>query len=563
MKNKNLVISICISILFAVVPFVIIFFMSSGNYPKLPVEIMDDSAYYYSRAVEISEGNFFVGNPYILENKDELSPSFFVGDWFWSIPLVLGFSIQTSIIINQIFWFIIFGIFLYYIFLLFGLEKKYISWAISFVFLFIYWYLARPVAMQVIYPVFLIWITSLILYLKEPESKRNMLFLFFSTTVSIYVYTYLAQIIFVTFSIILLSTFFQIFKKYRHLWFVSIGIFFASVPFVYYTWKQIHHPLYFETLYRIGLVNTHMLGTPALIYTSVLLLGLLLLYFFRNKFSNHELLVISSVSFGLFLATISNIFTGKDLETAVHVGRFIELWVALLLCLFIQKSWGDFKDWNFYKLILFLMYVLFVISFFMFHFRVWTNIDSGLLINEEYYAPLEWLRNNTPVDSVVFANDRFSSYIPITTHNYVLFNPNALLQLDSDQDIKDRYLLSRIFKNLSTEDIKKDMRKYAGAGYTAHRHMVYNRNVKLCRLLHLDLLGKDCGQFETQYSLMGEEYFSDMKRQYDLFKKNPINTLKKYNVFYIVVDKNNDIWQLPKDLKLVWTDGRFEIFVLP
>ncbi len=560
MKNNSFIISTVISITFAIVPFVVIFFLSIGNYPKIPVEIMDDSNYYYSRAVEISEGNFFAGNQYIEENKNELSPSFFVGDWLWSTPLILGLSIQSSIVLNQILWFLFFGVLLYCIFLFFGMEKKYIPWAISFVFLFIYWYLARPVAMQIIYPIFLMWLVSLVMYLREPDSKRNLLLLFLSSTVSVYVYTYLAQIIFVTFFVLLFSTFFQPFKKYRYLWFVSVAVFMASVPFIYYSFKQIGHPLYFETFYRIGLVNTHMIGTPALIYSLVLMIGLSLLYLFRNRFLHHELIMIYSVSFGLFLATVSNVFTGKDLEIAVHVGRFVELWSVILLCLFVQKNCDDFKNWNCYKIITFGIYVLFVISFFMFQLRVWTNVNGGLLDNEVYYAPLEWLKDNTPEDSVILANDNFSSYVPVMTHNYVLFHPNALLQIDKDENIKNRYLASRIFENLNREDIKRDMRKYAGAGYTAHRHMVHNRSVRLCQILHLNLLGKDCGQFETQYTLVGEKYFSDMEEQFGVFKKDKLKTLKNYNVSYVVFDKLKDDWFLPKGLKPVWTNGRFEIY---
>jgi hypothetical protein len=166
MKNNNFIISICVSVLFAVLPFLLMFLFSDNGYPKVPVEIMDDSNYYYSRAVEISEGKFFVGNQYIKENKNELSPSFFVGDWLWSTPFILGLSIQYSIIFNQVLWFLLFGVLLYCIFLFFGMEKKYIPWAISFVFLFIYWYLARPVAMQIIYPIFLMWLVSLVMYLR-------------------------------------------------------------------------------------------------------------------------------------------------------------------------------------------------------------------------------------------------------------------------------------------------------------------------------------------------------------------------------------------------------------
>ena len=104
------------------------------------------------------------------------------------------------------------------------------------------------------------------------------------------------------------------------------------------------------------------------------------------------------------------------------------------------------------------------------------------------------------------------------------------------------------------------MPKYAGNGLSAHRYMVYNRNVKVCRWLHLDLLGKNCGELQTSSSFAGEKYFSDMKERYDWLKKSPLSVLQKYNVSYIVLDKKNDKWILPRTFKPVWSNGRFEIY---
>lgn len=562
MKNKNFITSIVISFILAVLPFIIIFFLSNGKYPVVPVEIVDDSAYYYSRAVESAQGNPFIGNPYIRENNQELSLSFFVADWLWSLPLFLGFPIQGSIIVSQVLWFLIFGMFLYYLFLLFDLEKKYVPLAILFVFLSVYWYLARPVAMQVVFPVFVIWLSSFVLFIKNPKSKKSTIFLILTTALSIYVYTYLAQVVFVVLLLILIAAFSSHFKKFRTIWYVGIGSFLLSIPFLVYTWKQINHPLYLETLSRIGLVNTRMIGISAIFYVSIVVLGLIIIFMSKERYSDTELFFIVPVSLGLVGATISNVITGRDLELAVHLGRFIELWSVILLCVMTKKLFTGTEEINFKKLFSQLIYLFFIIYFIIFQIRVWSILDKNLLSKEAYSNPLNWINENLPKNSIVFANDSFSGYIPIMTENYVLFHPNALLQIDSDKNIQNRYLVSRLFNNLELENIKNDMRKYAGAGHTAHRHMVHNRNVKFCKMLRLELTGKDCGQFETQYSIVGEKYFIDMENQYNLFRKNPADTLKEYGVNYVVYDKQNDKWSIPKFLELIWTDGRFEIFMV-
>lgn len=546
----------------AVLPFVAIYFISDFHYPKLPIEIADDSLYYYSRATDIARGDYFLGNPYIKEHKNDITPAFFVADWIWSAPLFLGFSLPVSIIFNQILWFLIFGVLLFLFFVNFRIDKKHIPMLVFFVTIFVYWYLARPISMQIVYPVFVFWLLAFILYLKNSKSFKNIVLLGFATAVSLYIYTYLAQIIFVATLCLLFISFFKKFRDYKTAWISGILAFIFSIPFIFHTLSQIKHPLYFETMYRIGLVNTYTIGFSALIYILLVFSSLALIFFQRNKYSDKEFIFVIFLSISLVITAISNVFTGKDLETAVHIGRFVELWFAIIFSIsvyrfFLGQNGNKEKKFFIFFIVLCLVFVFY---FLIYQAIIWGNMKADLLRREVYYKPLVWLRENTPKNSVVFSNDNFSSYMPIMTSNYVLFHPNALLYMMSDQEIKERYLVSRIFDRIDLNGIKNDMRKYAGAGYTAHRHMTYNRSVKICRLFRLEMFGKNCGEFKTQYSVVGEKYFEDMKIRYDLLKKNPIQTLKKYDISYVLIDKKNDKWVLPTSFKPIWLDNRFEIY---
>lgn len=560
-KNKYLLISLLVTLFLAILPFISIYIISGGNYPKMPLEMIDDTSYYYARGVEISQGNIFTGNPYSLEHKNEISPAFFVADWMWSAPLVLGLPLQTSVIISQVFWFLIFGLLLYFLFLFFELEKKYIPWSIAFVILFIYWYFARPVSMLVVFPIFLLWILCFIKFHQDPKSRKNIIFLAIATAWSIYVYTFLAQIILSTLGVSLFTTFFERFKIYRSLWFSAIIAGFLSIPFALYTWTQLNHPFYFETMNRIGLTSTHLLGSGQIFYLLVIIPSLVLVYIGRKRYSSIELYVFFTISFGLVLALVSNVFTGKDMEITGHVGRFIELWTAAMFIVIIKKMYVDITEKIFYKAIIIIAYV-FLISFsIIFQINNSKNIiNGGLLWNKPYLVPLTWLKENTPKDSVVFANDYISTQIPIMTNDYVLFSWYNFMYLVSDKELQDRYLASRIFQNISREEIRDNLRTYAGAGHAAHLPMVHNRPIKICRLLHFDFFVKDCGQSETAYSIIGEKFFDDMKAQYDIFASHPMETLKMYQVSYVVVDKENDKWKIPKSFKLVWSNSRFEIY---
>ncbi len=343
MKNKHLYLVVAVSFIFAILPFVFVYNINDYSYPKIPIQHTDDSLFYYSRIIDVYKGNYFIGNPYVLEHKDNVSPNFFVADWVSSAPLFLGFSLGQTIILNQILWFVVFGVLLFYLLRLLGLSDKFLVSGVVFGFLAIYWYMARPISMQVIYPFFLGFLILLYLFIENPTSKKRQLFLGVYAGLSLYMYTYLAQIMALVFIIIFLYSFIFRFDSWRSIFKTGLISFVLAMPFIFYTWKQISADYYQETLVRLGLLNTHMLGGAGVYYLLLCSLLLIMVYIGREYFNKDSFYFFQLTSFTLLLTVVSNVFTGIDLELAVHVGRFIELWFVIVFIIFSQKLYVGSK----------------------------------------------------------------------------------------------------------------------------------------------------------------------------------------------------------------------------
>ena len=99
-----------------------------------------------------------------------------------------------------------------------------------------------------------------------------------------------------------------------------------------------------------------------------------------------------------------------------------------------------------------------------------------------------------------------------------------------------------------------------------HEYKTYNRKVKFCRILLLHKLGVNCGEETNAVSFKGEKYFVDLYNQYkNDIKPNIKEKLKKFNVSYIVKDKNEGKMLMPEEIlgtELVWKNDRFEIYTI-
>lgn len=120
------------------------------------------------------------------------------------------------------------------------------------------------------------------------------------------------------------------------------------------------------------------------------------------------------------------------------------------------------------------------------------------------------------------------------TKDYVLFNPSGALQLVSDAELEDRYLVSRsIYGTVFYDQIVKDIGLYGGAG----------------KIL---LAPKMTHHFDYMYS----HYKKDIKPNIDIW-------VSLYNIKYVIFESgmgpNSDVLNKIK-LKKLYSDNRFDVF---
>jgi hypothetical protein len=246
---------------------------------------------------------------------------------------------------------------------------------------------------------------------------------------------------------------------------------------------------------------------------------------------------------------------------AVHIDRFIELFTTLFLVyviwLYYRASDKLGKKFYVVKAVL----VVYVFTLMWSQYMGVHNALSQTTDNEPYVPVLRALSESTSTPSVVFADDTFSQYVSIMTHDYVLFNSDGICYLASDQEMQDRYLTSRMFSGLTKTQLMQDIRKYAGVGIAVHQANTDNRDTKICLALKYIMPWLQCGSFVSTDSLLGDQYFASMTARYVYIQQHPEEFLSMYHVDFIVIDLQQDAWKIPmlSSFKLIRQNRRFVI----
>ncbi len=562
-RSKYFYITLCLGFCVGFLP-TLIHIAVLGTYPKIPIEIADDTLYYLARIREVSAGHIFIGNPYLLTHVHDITTSFFVADWIYAIPFFILGVFHTSLVISlacaEVFWSIATTFLLYVLYSNLGMEDKYRPWASALSLISVFLFVIRPVGMSVIFPCFLLVMICFLNLLKDIRNNKNVFYFVISVSLSFYVYTYLWQ-----FAVVLLSLYFLyvviVRENYKRMFIILGSVCVLTLPVFIYTWKQIHSQFYFETLSRVGLVNTHTIGISGFIYSMVILISLSLLYMctLKNIIGKHEYIFFSITFVALGIAGASNVISGKDLEVAVHVGRFTELYISIFLSYIFSLSCYSKIGKRFFVLggIIFLYVSYLVYS----NYLVMQNALKDNTNNDEYSRVIIFL-NNEPKEQTIFSDSTLGAYVVAMTQDYVLFHPNAELYLASNKEIEERYLVSHIFSDITLDTLKKDYRQYAGVGNAVHHANIINRKVKICRVVRRIFPNLSCDQEVTPYLLAGDQYFNNLLSEYKYIQKNKEDFLHTYGVGYIVVDRVRDNWNMSslKTFSIVKDDGRFIIY---
>jgi hypothetical protein len=166
---------------------------------------------------------------------------------------------------------------------------------------------------------------------------------------------------------------------------------------------------------------------------------LVLFWFFKKKEFNIKEILFWSLGFlALVITGGSNIISGKDLETGVHILRFFDLFLIIFLfrILGVLLSKLEFNKYVFKQK---QFYVFLVVAIFIF-----VNIFDSLkytyksvyLSKDNSYikSTIDFLNSKDNV-FVAVAPQELASYIPVYTKGYVLFHPNGGLHLINNEEL--------------------------------------------------------------------------------------------------------------------------------
>jgi hypothetical protein len=544
-----------------------------------------DETFNYARVQPIVEGHLTGGHPYFFEHRDDLPLVIFAGAWINAIPQLAGLSFNTALVFNFILWSLLFAVFAYWLFI----ELRTPPWiAVAgtvLLYLQSYAHVWRPINLQPVYPFYFLFHIALARLLRE-QSRRNSYLLGFATGAAFYLQSYIWQTFVVTLGVLFL---YALLRKHWPLLKAALlasllgGAIGFPVP-LYALWLAHASPYFWESVGRLGLVNSH-LPMAEVIYSGGwigVMLALLGLLYGRGLVmrKNAEFVLLGSFisigGLGLWVMQGSNLITGKLLETGEHIRPLIMLWLVfstisvgvLLWHMRTQLSRG--LQTLSIAVVMLLSGVGLYYTYDFFSPFLPAYIDVAAWKTQESYAkPFAWLQSNETSPVVVWSDphDYLAINLPIFTRHYTLYNFFALLELVPEGEIRERYLISQYFNDPSTAYLKSDREAgmYLGRRDFPHQAKTVERGVKICRILFFWDKGKNCGVIPTPQSLLGDQFFNNLENKFQNdIKPNIKAYLKKYHISYILKDKVFNPKYRPEALgaELVYSDDRYEIWRL-
>lgn len=540
-----------------------------------------DSKYYYARVHEVTDGHPFIGNPYAYEHRDAFSPAFFLPDIVSAVPILLGVPFTLAILINIFVWSFIFLMLSFTLLRLLRMPKGWaVLWSVL-AYACSYSFMLRPTVMQIVYPAFLLFLVALLKFLYEPLKRHRAVWLSFAAAVTFYTYSYLSYIVLLTFVFLFFwLLFMRRFREFRVL--ITAGIYtaFLLIPFGIYTLLQMGDPNYFEMFSRIGLVYTHIPSIETFYYgrwvvIGLAVFGLLWAFFPKKEEGNGERNVFwMATGAALLGALFLNVITGVELTLGVHIGRFVIPFMVFLLGVGLYE-WYYAKPSNIGANTTSAKYILVALLLAGLSIGVVKNIPRGADFSgfnnrgetiadvQPYASPLWWLEQNVPEQSVIWANESISEYLPIMTRHYPLFTSQAGLHSISSQELENRYLLSRSMSAVTIEDLKRDFGQYAGAGPFELQPLAENQRAWLCKTIARFIGTRECPSYTDPIALRGEDYFKTLMQRFEITKKNQAALLQEFNVTYLIIDRVHDEVGNISLKEAVYDDGRFVIVPVP
>lgn len=387
--------------------------------------------------------------------------------------------------------------------------------------------LARPVNPAMIYILLFAFLISFFLFYKRRDWKwgvASAIILGLNFYNYFYTWTYLYAFGGV------LGLMLLIHKKWRDAFAVA-AVFFGGVvvaiPCLLNLYRTTLHPVYAEAGMRTGIVMSH---APVFV-GFVVLVSLLIFFFGFPKGDKERWLFGVSLLLTPFVTMNQQIITGKLLQEA-HYHWFFHKPIGAIFVLIVAFYLLDKYTSTAYKKILGVLIIVLSIgtaTFIQVHSYYFDNRDGGeiLIERQRYGEVMDWLNANASKESMVFANDEISHITVIYTPLNVFYHRAAPYSLSATNDRLKEVLFT--FYRLRGVDDKNVSTTF----YSERAHI----SASMYGIHYRELLGS--------YEAIPDEKINEVITQYRETLQTPSSqwieqTLKKYEVEYIIWDKKND-----------------------
>jgi len=505
-----------------------------------------DELYYAARAHDVLDGHDKLTNPYLYEYKGSQPMQFWLPDYLLAKPLSwLHLDVYQGYFLYDLIFTFVLALLVYFV--VYKMTKNRCLSLVSVLFLNVALFLnlfSRTPSPQFNFIFFLLLTWVLIALNHRPRKK------YFFWGALLLGFLFHSYPYFWTFYTVWLTVFLVLNKwrdrrfKLKPYIYLFIGALLIALPYFISLFKAMALPYYDESMYRLGMINTHFPSGFIIVALSVLIL----LFFARAYqksfvlFSQNNVFLIS----GVLAAVISvnqHIITGKNLEFSSHYW-LPSIFVIWLLFVYVINKYLRFAKSNKRKYLL--CALLFLLVFFIGYKPVLAEIKSSATFKPEQldwqrYGPIfSWLDQNTAKDSVVFADEDISSLLPSYTHNNVFYSRQSNIHLMPDAEVYERFLIANYWQEIDKSFVSDNETSIWGVHYidkSAHLKNKFKVLSKLGLRAELPILPPE------------EKIEEIINLSKEVKAKSFADNIEKYKVDYLIWDSEHNVsWDFDGEL---------------
>jgi hypothetical protein len=535
-----------------------------GGHP----ELSGDANFYLSRMTVVADGELFGSNPYFIEHKNDPFPTTPVPDILAGLPLFVGLTVDTAVYVNIFLWTFVYIFLLYLLLRTWGVNERGALMGTVILLVGTYGFMLRQTSLQVFLPFYVLFLLFFSYWL-HATSRRLALTLGVLIGSTPYFYPYLVELIGGTWGL----TFFYLLWRSRdhlrpYLW-ISLIAFAVALPYVGMTLHEMANPLYAETVARYGTVFSRWPQIEAYYYGRWAIVGCVLFLLLRRNPHGAQPSVVADVmilSFGgAIAALLSTVLTGIDVENGAHVGRFIMflLLLSTVILLFDGRSFFSLRHGRIRLILSVILAAVVLLEVVVSIPRLigLPHISETIVTDAQNHVGLvHWLATQE-APSVVLAPLQLSDVITAKTEHLVLYSRYAKYYYASNQELEERYLVSKIIAPDGVSTMRSEYTDYWGGGrlYDAQNAHMWSA---LCSRISTF---PRCPRVSTEFTDEDLVRFADMERHFmSEIIREPEKYLRNFHVRFLVIPKDAII-PAPtiRSWPVVFSDHTYDVYEVP